>query len=177
MRPELIVLKGTRMTTQPYDGATPAQLRHHLVREFLAIHNMFRNELGAMLQFVDSLVTHQQRLTGSETATHVQALAQATYRYTQMLHFHHHGETGSLFPALRAQGLDAPIIDRLNAEHDQIAVLIDRLEAAMQTAAVFDASVVDADLRLLAEALRKHLEYEETHVCPLLSRFSGWPLH
>jgi broad specificity phosphatase PhoE/hemerythrin-like domain-containing protein len=145
--------------------------------EFLAIHNMFRNELGAMLQFVDSLVTHQQRLTGSETATQVQALAQATYRYTQMLHFHHHGETGSLFPTLRAQGLDDPIIARLNAEHDQIAVLIDRLEAAVQTAALFDARVVDADLRLLAEALRKHLDYEEAHVCPLLTRFSGWPLH
>jgi hypothetical protein len=37
--------------------------------------------------------------------------------------------------------------------------------------------VVDADLRLLAVALRKHLDYEETHVCPLLTRFSRWPLH
>jgi hemerythrin-like domain-containing protein len=165
------------MNTQPYAGATPAQLRHPLVREFLAIHNMFRNELGAMLQFVDRLMTYKQRLTGPETTAHVQALAQATYRYTQLLHFHHHGETDGLFPALREQGLDDPVIDRLNTEHDQIAVLIGRLDSAIRTVASFDAGTVDTDLRLLTEALRKHLDYEETHVCPLLTRFSHWPMH
>src|SRR4051812_31064107 len=108
------------MTNTLYDGATPAQLRHPLVREFLAIHDMFRRQLDAMLRFVDALTTDEQRVTGPETTARIQRLAQAAYQYTQLLHFHHHGESSMLFPALHEQGLAAPIITRLEAEHTEI---------------------------------------------------------
>jgi hemerythrin-like domain-containing protein len=164
------------MTTTPYEGATPDQLRHHLVREFLGVHTMFRRQLDAMLRFVDELLANQQRLSDSETTAHVQRLAQATYQYTQMLHFHHHGESSGLFPALRREGLADAVVERLEAEHDQIAVLIDQLDRAMRNVAAVEPQALDSDLRRLAEALRAHLAYEETHVCPLLTRFSYWPM-
>jgi hemerythrin-like domain-containing protein len=164
------------MTTTPYEGATPDQLRHHLVREFLGVHTMFRRQLDAMLRFVDDLLVHQQRLTGPETTAHVQRLAQATYQYTQMLHLHHHIESSGLFPALRKEGLADAIVERLEAEHDQIAALIDQLDLAIRNVAAVEPQALDSDLRRLAEALRAHLAYEETHVCPLLARFSYWPM-
>jgi hemerythrin-like domain-containing protein len=164
------------MTITPYDGATPEQLRHHLVREFLGIHTMFRRQLDAMLRFVDDLLVNQQRLSGPETAAQVQQLAQATYQYTQYLHFHHHAESSGLFPVLRKEGLADAVVDRLEAEHDQIAALIDRLDATMRNVAAVDPQAIDSDLRRLAEALRGHLTYEETHVCPLLTHFSHWPM-
>ena len=164
------------MTTTPYEGATPEQLRHHLVREFLGIHTMFRRQLDAMLRFVDSLLANQQQLSGAETTAHVQRLAQATYQYTQLLHFHHHAESSGLFPALRKEGLADTVVERLEAEHDQIAALIDRFDLAMRDVAAVEPQAVDSDLRRLAEALRAHLAYEETHVCPLLTRFSYWPM-
>ncbi len=42
--------------------------------------------------------------------------------------------------------------------------------------AAVEPSVMNTDLRRLSDALRTHLAYEETHVCPLLTRFSGWPM-
>jgi hemerythrin-like domain-containing protein len=164
------------MTSTPYEGATPDQLRHHLVREFLGIHTMFRRQLDAMLRFVDDLLANQHSLAGPETTAHVQRLAQATYQYTQLLHFHHHGESSGLFPALRKEGLDDAIVERLEAEHDQIAALIGRLDLTMRNVAAVEPQALVTDLRRLAEALRAHLAYEETHVCPLLTRFSYWPM-
>ena len=163
-------------TTQFYEGATPEQLRHSLVREFLAIHDMFQRELDAMLRFVDALIADKQNLTGPETLVQMQTLAGAAFQYTQLLHFHHHGESSMLFPALREEGLAATVIDRLEAEHTAIARLIDQLDAAMRDLAAIDPNQVDADLRQLAKALRTHLAYEETHVCPVLILFSRWPM-
>ena len=162
--------------THFYEGATPEQLRHSLVREFLAIHDMFRRELDAMLRFVDALIANKQNLTRPETLVQMQRLVQAAFQYTQLLHFHHHGESSGLFPALRTVGLAEPVIDRLEAEHTAIARLIDQLDAAMRDLAAIDPNQVDAGLRQLAEALRTHLAYEETHVCPLLILFSRWPM-
>ena len=79
------------MTMAPsYEGATPEQLRHHLVREFLGIHTMFRRELANMLRFVNELMRRPELLAGPQSRINVQQLAQASYQYTQLLHFHHH---------------------------------------------------------------------------------------
>jgi hemerythrin-like domain-containing protein len=164
------------MTTTPYEGATPEQLRHHLVREFLGIHTMFRRQLDAMLRFVDDMLANQHRLSGTETTAHIQRLAEATYQYTQLLHFHHHAESSGLFPTLRNEGLADAIVERLEAEHDQIAALADRLDQAIHDVAAVEPQAIDSDLRRLADVLRAHLAYEETHVCPLLTRFSYWPM-
>ena len=164
------------MTATPYEGATPEQLRHHLVREFLGVHTMFRRQLDAMLRFVEDLLASRQRLSDAETAAQVQRLAQATYQYTQYLHLHHHLEASGLFPALRKEGLAGAVVERLEAEHDQIAALIERLDAGVRDVAAVDPQALDSDLRRLADALRAHLAYEETHVCPLLTRFSYWPM-
>lgn len=89
-----------------------------------------------------------------------------------MLHMHHHIETRSMFPALEERGLKPEVVERLNAEHDQLAELIDNFGDAVQELSRIDPAVLHNDLRRLADALQAHLAYEETHVCPLLARFS-----
>ena len=147
------------MTDLPYQGATPTQLQHPQVREFMAVHNMFRNYLEELLEYVDGLLTGQTAMTRPEALNHHRALSQAAHQYTQMLHHHHHLESAMLFPSLRQEGLDATVIDRLEAEHLEIAGLITRLDTTMADAATLDARLVDADLRRLAEGLRAHLAY------------------
>jgi iron-sulfur cluster repair protein YtfE (RIC family) len=162
------------MTHQPYEGATPEQLRTPLVRELLGIHNMFRQQLAAILAYVDELISGRQSLTDAATTTHIQAVIQAGVRYTHMLHMHHHIETSYVFPSLQKEGLESSVVNRLNAEHDEIATLIDKFSQAIHNLATTEPAVLDTDLRRLSDALHAHLAYEETHVCPLLARFSHW---
>jgi len=170
------------MIDQPYEGATPEQLQHPMVRELLAVHDMFRNELAAMLSFVDDLIAGQQQPTESETtdriyATRIRHLIQVGVQYNQMLHHHHHLESVMLFPALRDEAPEIdPVIVRLEAEHDEIAVLIDKFDESTRDLAAIKPSTLNTDMLRLAEALRSHLAYEETHVCPLLARFTRWPV-
>ena len=165
------------MLNPPYAGATPEQLRSPLVRELLGVHKMFRDQLAVMLRYIDELLAGEQHLTGTETTQHIQSLIRAGTQYTQMLHHHHHLETSALFPSLQEQGLEASIVERLNDEHDEIAVLIDRFSQSIRQLSAIEPSVLNTDLRRLADALHAHLAYEETHICPLLARFSHWPMH
>lgn len=159
-----------------YEGATPEQLRHPLVHELLMVHEHFRREMALMLRFANDLINGQTELSSSETTTRVQALIQVGIQYTHHLHMHHTLESSYLFPALEKQDPSvAPIVARLQHEHDEIAVLIDEFSNAIRDFAQVNPEVVNTDLRRLAEALQAHLAYEETHVCPLLTRFSRWP--
>ena len=162
------------MANAPYEGATPDQLRNPLVRELLAVHDMFRNQLAGMLAYVDDL-TGEQPLDAPETNARLQQLVRAGTHYTTMLHHHHNLESSMLFPPLRRDGLESSVIERLEADHDEIAVLIDNFSAAIRQLATIKPEVLDHDLRRLSEALHAHLAYEETHVCPLLARLNGWP--
>lgn len=162
------------MTNQLYDGATPEQIQNPFVRELLAIHRMFRDQLAVMLEFVNQLKTSERPLTGPEDLPRIQMLVQAGARYTQMLHGHHQIETSVMFPSLRAEGLETTVIDRLNAEHDEIGVLIDKFSDAIRHDSKIEPDVINHDLQRLSDALQAHLAYEETHVCPLLARRLDW---
>lgn len=160
------------MTTQAYDGATPEQLKHPYVRELLAIHDMFRHEMVRILGYAEELIDQQQPPAPEESAAYIKALISSGTQYSYMLHMHHDIETRSMFPALQRQGLKTEVIERLNAEHDQIAELIDAFSEAIQKLSTIEPQVLHGDLRRLADALQAHLAYEEAHVCPLLAHFS-----
>lgn len=162
------------MLNPPYAGATPEQLQNPMVIQFLAIHDMFRRELKSMLNFVDLLTSGEVQLGMPETQMRIQGLIRVGQQYTHHLHMHHTIESSRLFPALQAEGLDSAIVDRLVDDHDEIAVLIDQFSEGIRSASAVDPAIVDSDLRRLSEALHAHLAYEETHVCPMLTRLRGW---
>lgn len=163
------------MSNLPYEGATPEQLSSPLVREFLMIHDMFRQRLAAILGFIEELMSGEQSLESSETQRQIQVLIQVGTQYTQILHMHHHAETDMVFPLLEKDGLDRAVIERLNADHDEIGVMIDEFSLAIRQLATIDPDVLNHDLRRLADALHAHLAYEETHVCPFFARWKHWP--
>lgn len=165
------------MMKEPYVGATEEQLRSPMVRELLAVHSMFRDQLQAILNYVNDLISGDEQLRSAETNIRVQMLIRAGTQYTHMLHFHHHAETETMFPVLQRDGLDTAVIDRLNADHDELGVMIDRFSESIQHFATIEPDVMNNDLRRLADALQAHLAYEETHVCPFLSRWTHWPMH
>jgi deazaflavin-dependent oxidoreductase (nitroreductase family) len=83
------------------------------------------------------------------------------------LHNHHLGEDGVLFPLVAAQRPDlAATLDRLRVEHEEIAALVARLQAAVDGQADPDAVRAEVD-RLTAE-LERHLAYEEEQLVPAL---------
>jgi hemerythrin-like domain-containing protein len=145
-----------------------------MVQELLAVHGMFRDQLSVMLQYVHELTARNLPLSAPETQTQTTALIRAGVQYNHMLHHHHQLETAMVFPALREQGLEAEVIDRLNSDHTAIAVLIDKFGDAIADLSAIEPQVVNSDLRRLADALRDHLAYEETHICPWLARLSRW---
>ena len=163
------------MMNPPYEGATAEQLQSPMVRELLSVHNMFRNQLQGIVDYIDDLLSGEQRLDAPETRLRIQALIRAGSQYTQMLHGHHHGETDMLFPLLKKEGLEDAIVDKLNADHDVLGTLIDQFNEGIHNLAAVDPTVMNHDLRRLSDALREHLDYEETHICPLMARWSQWP--
>jgi hypothetical protein len=163
------------MTDVPYAGATPEQLRHPMVRELLGIHNVFRSQLQAMLEYVEELISGKEELAGPQTQVRIQALIRAGTQYTHMLHHHHQLETSMMFPALEQEGLEQTVVECLNSEHDAISILIDKFSASIRDLAAIEPEVMNNDMRRLAEALKAHLDYEETHVCPVLARWTRWP--
>lgn len=163
------------MNNPPYEGATPEQLRNPMVNELLRVHDMFRNQLQTMVIYIERLMTGKSQLGAEETRTRIQMLIRAGSQYTQMLHFHHHGETATIFPLLQQEGLEQVIVDKLNADHDEISILIDHFNESIENFSAIDESVMNHDLRRLSDALRDHLAYEETHICPLMAHWTQWP--
>jgi len=164
-----------RTANRTYAGATDTDLNNPAVIELLAVHDMFKRELQKLAEFVEQLLEAQGTLPQGQVARHMQTLAQAMYQYTTALHAHHGGETEAVFPALEPFGLEAEIVERLNREHDDLAVLLDRLDGALDLQGASLAPDVQRDLERLAKLLRDHLDYEEEHVCPLLPKLGGWP--
>ncbi len=159
----------------PYENATPEQLSSPLVHEFLEIHDVFRKQLQAMVSHIDGLLSGHEQLTDALTQERIHALIRAGMDYTQLLHAHHNRETIYVFPILKAEGMEQAVVDRLNIEHDEISMLVDKFAASIQNLTHIEPAVMNHDLRRLSDALRDHLAYEETHVCPFFARWSEWP--
>jgi hypothetical protein len=72
-----------------------------------------------------------------------------------------------------------PVVDKLEADHENVAGLLDEVEAAAAQLADTDSAeyrdrLVIA-LEQLAADLLMHLDYEEEHTAAILRTWSGWP--
>ena len=126
------------------------------------------------LELAPSPLPLKSSATSVSGSARVQALIRASYQYTYMLHAHHGIETAQLFPALAAQGLETEVVTRLNREHDAIGALVDQFSADLRDLSAAQPGVLDTDLQRLAQALTDHLAFEETHICPVLAKMTGW---
>lgn len=155
------------MTNSPYTGATPEQLQNPHVQELLTIHNLFREQLAAMLDYLQSFLGGKALMNEPEKREHIHKLIRSVAQYSHMLHGHHTIETSFMFPSLKTAGLAYQIIDRLNEEHDEIARLIESFNVTLNNPS--EIGLLNENLQRLADVLETHLAYEEKHVCPLLA--------
>ena len=95
--------------------------------------------------------------------------------YCRVVTHHHTLEDRSVFPHLRRSEPDlAPVLDRLHSEHETIAELLERVDAALvdlvsrRRASTASASSVD----LRTDALLSHFSYEERELVEPLARHS-----
>lgn len=123
----------------------------------LKIHDAFRRELTLIRKEV---------LTAGATTTLGAQLRINCLKLCQGLHHHHSGESQGIFPAVLAEHPEAAeTIDRLQAEHNTIATLLDDLQSLLTTATPTD---LTPELDRLTTALLNHLDYEEKQLLPLL---------
>lgn len=122
--------------------------------EFLQrIHTAFRRELALIRKEVAASGT-----LGAQLRVNCLTMCQG-------LHYHHTGESQGLFPAIAAQHPElSNLVAALDAEHEQIAVLLDELEQLVSTPAPDLLPKVD---RLIA-LLTAHLDREEAELVPHL---------
>src|SRR3954454_11798349 len=160
----------------PYGGQAAAA--EHLV----AIHDHLRSELERLQGRVDEVRRGLLGAGGARAAVHAMSLRQNNWTlgaycqsYCGFVNGHHSLEDASVFPHLRAaEPGAAPVLDRLQAEHEVIHGLLDRVDRSLVAlVGEGDTSALDAveeAVELLADRLVSHLSYEERELRGPLAR-------
>jgi hypothetical protein len=164
-------------TADEVDVATAAQ--SHLVQ----IHNHLRAELHQAREAVEAICEGVgdagiarnliNRMTMRQNYWSVGAFCAA---YCRILAVHHTIEDQSMFTELqRADSALTPVLARLSDEHEVIAGLLERLDAALvalvgPAPSPEDAAAAQAAVSELSDVLTSHLTYEEEELVGPLSR-------
>src|ERR1700689_2708543 len=108
-----------------------------MVAELRWIHDMIRRDLGIVARLADGVAGG---MPAEQAAAGIRPLAAAgplwqvrvnCLQYCRFVHGHHHLESAMLFPALRqANPALGPVVDKLEADHAQVATLLDEVQAA-----------------------------------------------
>jgi alkanesulfonate monooxygenase SsuD/methylene tetrahydromethanopterin reductase-like flavin-dependent oxidoreductase (luciferase family) len=151
-------------------------------RDLVAIHDHLRAELDQLRDMITQVAagsldvgkarTEINKLTMRQNQWTVGAYCES---YCRLVGLHHTLEDTALFPGLNR--LDArltPVTKRLHEEHEVIAGLLARVDAALValvTDPVRGMPSVQAVVDLLTDALLSHLSYEEHQLLEPLARF------
>jgi alkanesulfonate monooxygenase SsuD/methylene tetrahydromethanopterin reductase-like flavin-dependent oxidoreductase (luciferase family) len=150
-------------------------------QHLIDVHDHFRQELGQLRDLVRQVANGEVDVAAARSALHTTTMRQnrwtlGTYceTYCGAVTTHHRLEDVALFPQLRrADRRLEPVIDRLAEEHDAIAGVLDRVDAAL-VAMVGDPDSGIEDVRravdLLTDTLLSHLSYEERELVEPIAR-------
>ncbi|MFI5492351.1 nitroreductase/quinone reductase family protein [Actinoplanes sp. NPDC051859] len=119
------------------------------------IHDAFRREL----QVIRDEVARSGSVLGAQLRVNCLTVCQG-------LQHHHTMEDRAMFPGVQRPGLE-PVLDRLRAEHDQIAVLLAQLQEVLGDPGL-GKDALAARVGELTAALDRHLDYEEQEIIPLI---------
>ncbi|MEV0225786.1 nitroreductase/quinone reductase family protein [Streptomyces sp. NPDC050704] len=129
-----------------------------------AIHDAFRRELALIRKEV---AASPPGGPGSGSGLGAQ-LRVNCLTFCQGLHNHHTGEDVAMFPFLADRHPElAPVLDRLQKEHQQIAALTAELKRVVDAPSA-DPQRVRQEVERLTTELEAHLTYEEEQLIPVL---------
>ncbi|MGN9912850.1 hemerythrin domain-containing protein [Phytohabitans sp. LJ34] len=158
-----------------------------LFGELLRVHDMLRRDLAAVKEIAAAAAAGEPavRVRDGLDALHARGpllqLKANCLGYCQLVHAHHGGEDGMLFPAVRRAAPHlAGTVDRLEEDHRTVSDLLDKIEAAARDlGSDGDAArvrLVEA-LDSLTTHLHEHLAFEEQALAPVLRTWTHWPGH
>jgi alkanesulfonate monooxygenase SsuD/methylene tetrahydromethanopterin reductase-like flavin-dependent oxidoreductase (luciferase family)/hemerythrin-like domain-containing protein len=168
---------------RPAPGTVYPARGRALGQHLVDVHDHFRQELDQLRDLVRQVAEGETEVGAVRSALHTMALRQnrwtlGTYceQYCRAVTAHHTLEDTGMFPQLRrADPRLAPVIDRLHEEHEAIAGVLDRVDAAL-VAMVSDpaggVAGVQAAVDLLTDTLLSHLSYEEHELVEPLARLA-----
>jgi len=140
-------------------------------QHLIDVHDSLRSELGRLRDIVGQVAEGRTSIGSARSAINRMTLRQNNWtlgayceQYCRIVTGHHTLEDVSVFPHLRRVDGAAPVIDRLQEEHEVIADLLDHLDRAL-VALVGDEEAGTQQLQdvldLVTDALLSHLSYEE----------------
>jgi hypothetical protein len=173
---------------RPEDGR-PDPRGEAMVTELKWVHDMIRQDL-AMIQHLaadtaagEPASTIRRGVRALASASPIWQLKAGCLRHCRFVHSHHSHQAN---PALN------PVVDKLEADHQHVATLLDEVEAATEhlttehlttehltteelaePAAARDRLV--GALGALSTDLLAHLAFEEEHIASTLRTFTRWP--
>ncbi len=137
------------------------------VHEMVVLHRIFRTEFRRLARLL-------RRCPDGHTAWAAAIGEHADFVATG-LHYHHATEDELVWPlVLERSRPDAELLHRMERQHQDVAACLSSVRTLLadwRTAPTADAGRAAADaVDALSAALAEHLDDEETHILPLLSR-------
>jgi hemerythrin-like domain-containing protein len=134
-------------------------------REMLLIHRVIRREFGQLPNLMRGAAGNPVR--AKRVAAHASEML-------DFLHIHHSGEDELVWPVLRPYvSLDAELIDRMEAQHAQVAAAVHDVRRELPAwAGSADAATGErmaARLEQMIDVLGAHLDEEEQQILPLVA--------
>ncbi|MBR8743357.1 nitroreductase/quinone reductase family protein [Nocardiopsis sp. MG754419] len=152
---------------QPCADTSPTEITT-LAGKLFEVHGWLRGQLDRVRDEAETYLAGRAR-AGAPVGLGLQ-IRQHCLAFCTSLHVHHTGED-TMFPRL-AEGYPhlRESIERLMAEHRVVDRIRGELERLLSDLADADPDHFRAELDRMAEQLYTHLEFEEEHLIPVLSR-------
>jgi alkanesulfonate monooxygenase SsuD/methylene tetrahydromethanopterin reductase-like flavin-dependent oxidoreductase (luciferase family)/hemerythrin-like domain-containing protein len=165
-----------RDPSRTYTGQEQAAGRH-----LIDVHDALRAELAQLRDLVEQVAAGTTDPAAVRSFINRMTIRQNHWTlgtfcetYCRVVTNHHTLEDRSVFPHLRRsdEGL-APVLDRLEEEHEQIADLLERVDQALVALVAAEEDGIDrvgSAMDLLTDALLSHFSYEERELVEPLAR-------
>jgi Hemerythrin HHE cation binding domain len=166
----------------PDPAARYSESDRSYARDLVGVHNHLRSELTQLRDMIAQVAAGSLDVATARSEINKLTMRQNQWTvgaycesYCRLVGLHHTIESTELFPGLsRLDGRLAPVTERLHAEHEVIAGLLARVDAALValvTDPVRGMPTLEAAVDLLTDALLSHLSYEEFQLLEPLARF------
>ncbi|WP_392543861.1 LLM class flavin-dependent oxidoreductase [Oryzobacter telluris] len=177
--------ESTRPTypTRPDPAAQQGYSAHQLAapQHLVDVHDHLRSELAQVRDVVDQVVRGHLAVGAARSAVNAMTMRQNNWTlgaycesYCRVVTGHHGLEDTGIFPYLRRTDADAaPVIDRLEEEHEVIHDVLDDVDRALVALVGDEPGALErlqAVVDLLTDTLLSHLSYEERELLHPLAR-------
>lgn len=167
-----------------FEAAPETERGRALFEELLWVHGMLRRDLETVQRLATEVLEGkpagelQAEISELQTNGPLWRLKVNCLHYCRFVEGHHGLEDAAVFPWLRrANPAIAPAVERLEAEHRQVAGLLDEVEASASSLGDADAEEprrrVSDSLTALGGLLLAHLAFEEEQIGPTIRRLDA----